>query len=273
MAEDKGGTPSARRSQGWEKWIKDHKLGIPKLAQQIIAAVVALAVAAGAAYLTKKSDEEVATAAVAELRADSTLENFKAKLGGGPQLERRVGRFRELVWINDIYAVKALLEAGMEGVVGYTVTTRTPSFTPPIPLPGVGNLGEARFSDVSRTAYCRAGRGFGGYWYYDEALSRNAYTNYETLLLGTGWSGLGDHSAGSHAAISTALEAAKAAKTQDAGAFRVTPESEPGLVDVRKQLIITTYGHLSENLQLRELPETFMLAPSDVDHSKYPAKR
>lgn len=273
MAENKESLRGSNRRTAFKQWIRDHKLGIPKLAQQIIAAIIALLVAAGGAYLTKKSDEEIATEAVAKLFADSTLENFKEKLGGEPQIERDLGSLRELMWINEIYAVKAFTETGKNGVVGYTVTTRTPGFAPEIPLKGLGKLGGARFSAIDHTAYFRAGEGFRWYWYYDEAIGANAYTNYETLLLGAGSSGLGAHSAGSSADISAAIEAAEDRSSRNSGPFLSIPENSARFADARKQLVITTYGYLSDTLQLRELPGTFMLAPSLVDDNKYPARR
>ncbi|SCG74945.1 ETEC_3214 domain-containing protein [Micromonospora coxensis] len=260
------------RIQRWKKWVGDHKLGIPKLAQMVISTIVGLLVVAAVAYVSKKSEEEVAAEAVAKLFADSTVENFKEKLGGQPQIERDLGALRELMWINAVYAVKAFTESGKNGVVAYTVTTRTPSFAPEIPLHGVGKLGEARFSAVNRSAHVRAERFPNGYWYYDEAIEASAYTNYETVVLGSGWSGLSAHSAGSLAAISTVVGTVESGHSQTAK-FRAPPASEPRFLEARRQLTITTYGYLSDTLQLRELPGAFTLAPSRVDDNKFPAKK
>ncbi|TDC72771.1 hypothetical protein E1193_27000 [Micromonospora sp. KC606] len=267
MAEGAGRQDTPQKSP-WKKWIKERKLGIPNIAWATITAIIGVLVAAAYTQITKKSEEEVALEAVAKLSAGQTVENFESMLGGPAQVNKKIGPLREAMWINEIYAVKAITEASGNGVVvGYTVTTRSTTFNPEIPYgDNIGRLGESRFSELPDVASAsRVGRHLNGYWFYDEALRAGWATNYETWLLGSGSSGVGGESAGSREAVSTLVDAAIPSNFQSV-------ENSRRVSNARSGLIITTYGSLSDGFDLGDLPQEFDLAPDRVESNKYPAK-
>jgi hypothetical protein len=263
-----GETQDKSHQPAWKRWIIDKKLGLPKIAWAAITAIIGLLVATTYTKITSKSSEEIATEATAKLAAGESIENFRNTLGGPAQTERDTNSFRQEMWINETYAVKAIYNPDDEIVLGFTVTTRSQSFNPEIPFGNIGRLGEARFSDAL-PGESRAGQFPNGYWFYDEIREQGPRT-YETSLLGSSLSGRG-HTEKTFQAVSTLVDAYKTNREGPSNELQ-NINSSPDVSDARNEVVITTYGLLADGTDSDQIMPIFALAPDQVEDLKYPSK-
>lgn len=124
-----------------------------------------------------KPSAELAMSAISRLQLGLSLENFSQVLGVNTSVFPS-GPNRRVLWVRDVYAVDARVDS-VGQVLGYSVTTFSSDFSPPLPLYNKLRLGKARFSDLPRTdswkvdeaEYVKGG-------YHTESIGPDGSTNF-----------------------------------------------------------------------------------------------
>lgn len=239
----------------------------------LVLVVIAGLVVAGLAWSRHggvDTERDAAARAVSGLATGLSLDRFVEVIGRRPEITRATGPFEEALWINDVYAVQAVIGPFGE-VRGYSVTTRSARFTPPVDALGGGALGVtalSRFVPFADPAPLADGVGITahGMWWYSEALPASGATNERAIVLTT----------------SDASEVGVTDTTPDVADQLALPQGEPSqtvprhgplsavasgsrLASARGQLIPTTYSIIGPRLTLEQLPEDFRFGPTHDD--------
>lgn len=207
--------------------------------------------------------EDAAGQVVSRLATGITLDRYTDILGRRPDISRPAGSFREVVWVNDVYAVQAVV--GDAGVLGYSVTTRSDRFQPTMDLLGTARLGVTpiaeAFGPTGDTVLVSSGGPTPrGVWWYSEAIPASGATNDRAIVLTAS-------DAGAHLAAAPAIDQGLTARPDPAtqvGPFSATAVDDPQVAFLRS-LVPSTYTVVGPQLSLDQLPDGFRFGPTWED--------
>lgn len=207
------------------------------------------------------SSEDAAVRVVARLATRITLDRYIDILGRRPDISRPAGPFREVLWVNDVYAVQAVV--GDAGVLGYSVTTRSERFRPPIDILGSALLGstpiaEALGPDSTTALISSGGPTPRGVWWYSEALPASGATNDRAVVLTT--SDAGAHNPDEPTVDQLGVTAVPDPDTQRGPFFSISTD-DPQLT-IMRSTPASTYSIIGPMMSLDELPPEFRFGPT-----------
>lgn len=238
----------------------------------IVVAGLVLAGLARTRHDTADPERDAAAQAVSHLATGLSLDRFVELIGRRPEITRAAGPFEEALWINDVYAVQAIVGPFGE-VQGYSVTTRSARFTPPVDAFGGGTLGVTplnRFGPFADPAPLADGPGVTahGMWWYSEAWPAVGASNFRAIVLSAGdASQVGVTEATPDAVNQLATPRGGPGQTAERHGPLVEVAPDPKLAAARGQVVPTTYSIIGPRLTLDQLPEEFRFGPTSDDVS------
>ena len=215
--------------------------------------------------MTVDDPTEVAAKVVGQLAPGVALSRYEALLGGPPAILRPIeerGDLREAIWVAELYAVQAVVDHSNQ-VVGYSVTTTSDGFRPPLERFTDHQLGATKFVDIVPEVTLRLVDAIGtprGVWWYSEALEPGAATHFDTIVLTASDASAGDTGGLAPVEIGLSTDA-----TERVGPLQRRNVSESELANLRERLVIGTYTILGPDLDCGRLPEGFRFGPSIED--------
>jgi hypothetical protein len=227
----------------------------------VIVSCLLVASCAGPSTPPAPSPEDEAGRVVARLATGITLDRYIDMLGRRPDISRPAGSYREVVWVNEVYAVQAIVGDG--SVLGYSVTTRSERFRPPIDVLGSAHLGSTpigeAFGPSSTTALVSSGGPTArGVWWYSEALPASGATNDRAVVLTTSDAGL--HNPDEPTLDQLGVTAVPDPDTQRGPFFGISTD-DPQLTLMRS-MPASTYSIIGPTMPLDELPPEFRFGPT-----------
>jgi len=236
-------------------------------------AIVLAAVPLGWHQLTKEPPEMIAAKALTQLSSGVSLGRYQELLGASPAILRPVGRFREAIWVTDLYAVQAIL-GPVDQVLGYSATTRSARFQPPLERFENHQLGATRFIDVTDqlagdgdTTLVHSISALRGVWWYSEVIPASGATNEDTIALTS--SDASDIDPGLDTGELPIIDAAGLpggpSEPVAFGPLVSVRIDDPSVSKIRSRLVITTYSVLGPELSLEQLPVEFRFGATRAD--------
>lgn len=234
----------------------------------IVIAGLVLAGLARTRHDTADTERDAAARAVSRLATGLSLDRFVELIGRRPEITRAAGPFEEALWINDVYAVQAIVGPFAE-VQGYSVTTRSARFTPPVEALGGGALGATPLNRLCPFAAPLAD-GIGmtnhGVWWYSEAWPAAGASNYRAIVLSASdASQVGVNETTPDLVDQLAIQHREPGQTPERHGPLVAVTTDPKLATARGQVIPTTYSIIGPRLTLDQLPEDFRFGPTSDD--------
>ncbi|WP_156935439.1 hypothetical protein [Pseudonocardia spinosispora] len=203
---------------------------------------------------------EAAKTVVGQLSTGVSLSRYEQLLGGPPAILRPANAVREAVWVADLYAVQALV-GPLDQVLGYSVTTRSPAFTPPLERLDQYRLGVARFGDIPEilgtgdSTLVSSSFGPRGDWFYSETIPASGATHDDTIAL----------TSSDASDIDSGLTDAGLPGIGLDGKPELVSVTDPRIAGLRPRLVVTTYTVLGPQLDPARLPEEFRFGASGAD--------
>jgi hypothetical protein len=202
--------------------------------------------------------------AVGRLAPGVSMDRFADVIGRPPEITRAAGAYEEALWIDDVWAVQAIVGPYRE-VQGYSITTRSDRFHPSIRALSNAVLGAVPLDgmpsfDHPAELVGGAGVGVHGAWWYSEAIMPAGVTAYRTVVLTA--------SDGSQAGVDGSVVNTVATLVNDlsgptSGPLQATP---PNLsATARHGIVPTTFTLLAPKLAVDRLPADFRFGPSAED--------
>jgi hypothetical protein len=205
--------------------------------------------------------EEAAGQVVSRLATGVTLDRFVGILGRSPDISRPAGPFREAIWVNDVYAVQAVV--GDAGVLGYSVTTRSDRFRPPVDVLDSARLGSTPIAEAvgptwETTLASSGGLTPRGVWWYSEAIPASGASDDRAIVLTA--SDAGAPAADVPTTGELGLPATPDPNTQ-VGPFHEFLVDDPQVAFMRG-MVPSTYSIIGPELTLDQLPADFRFGPT-----------
>lgn len=223
-----------------------------------------VAACVGQPSVSAPSSEDEAARVVDRLATGITLDRYIDILGRRPDVSRPAGSFREVLWVNDVYAVQAVI--GDAGVLGYSVTTRSDRFRPPIDILGSAQLGTTPIGEAfgltsTTTLVSSLEPTAGGVFWYSEALQTSGGTSDRAIVLTVS-------DAGFYGSESPVVDLIGLTTDPDPnaglGPFSTVHVGDPRVSGIRG-LVASTYSIIGPTLSLGELPLDFRFGPTVDD--------
>ncbi|MFF1493502.1 ETEC_3214 domain-containing protein [Streptomyces sp. NPDC058304] len=206
---------------------------------------------------------------VSRLSYGITVAEFKEILGAAPKIERPVEKsgWRELLWLNDDYAVQAITLTEGHEVLGYSVTTRSKEFRPLIPV-FEKKLGRVHFSEIfpdSDDVYVNLLPPTpNGTWWYSEIMPPSGATQEITFMISASSEGRGSDNTKAHYLLD-AMISVDPIRRDCVSQYCPYNVKDQKVVKARKELAVTTYAVLGPKMDVQTLPDTLHLGPTAED--------
>jgi hypothetical protein len=225
---------------------------------------VALTACTGPAPAAPPDPAAAAAQVAGRLAPGVSLDRFVDVIGRKPEITRAAGAFEEALWIDEVWAVQAIVGPYGE-VQGFSMTTRSDRFHPAIAELSGAVLGTTPLDGVHGfAAAAPLVDGIGvtnhGAWWYSEALPPSGVTGERTIVLT-----VSDASAvGVGTDTSNTVELLVNDLPGPAGGpLRPTPPNRSATA--RHALVPTTVTLLGPRISADELPADFRFGPSVED--------